>query len=359
MRRILIPVLLGALLSLVFPAVSFFLMDFTPAEILALKDTEKNVSGSLNIKAVGDIMLGRSVGVAIGRQGLSYPFDKTREFLNQADLTFANLEGALSDQGLPVPGKGIWLRAAPASVESLQMAGIDIVSLANNHAMDYGERALQQTMALLNSSKIAYIGAGDDQQTASQVHYQEVNGIKTAWLAYTEFTRNTGAATEDTPGVAPFIEENILKDIESAKKSADIVILSLHWGSEYQDLPHEYQRAAAHSFIDGGADIIIGHHPHYIQGVETYKNGLIAYSLGNFVFDQNQAKTKQGLILSLEISKFGWQKAELYPVEIVDYQPRILSGEAASEIFEHLKTLSQGFEGEFQALDGYLSVSAP
>ncbi len=370
MKKYILPAFLGFLISIIIPLAGLgALAPFKSLETAPASAGDKeNNSPVITLNAVGDIMLSRKVEKYINNQGLEYPIAKTESFLKDADITFANLECPLSDKGVPLPGKGIWFRGSPRNVETLLMAGFDIVSLANNHAMDYDEPALLQTLDILKANNIAQIGAGENEKAARKAHIEEVKNLKIGWLAYSEmadlfFSFNYPrrmAAQENQAGISSFSEKKIIEDIKALKDEAELIILSLHWGLEYKDIPEEYQKLAARSFIDAGADIIIGHHPHCIQGAETYKNGLIVYSLGNFIFDQDWSqKTKEGLILRLELSPLGWKSAEFYPVLIEECQPKILTGGDGDELLQRFQDISQPFNTQFIKDKNSVFVLAP
>lgn len=370
MKKITVPILLAALLSLLVPlagAVCFGgYAPLNPSANAAVAPAED--LGSISINAVGDIMLSRKVETWINNNGLDYPVRKVADFLADADVTFANLESPLSDQGTKLPGKGIWFRGNPQNVETLVMAGVDLVTLANNHMMDYDEQALLQTIEVLDEANIANIGAGADITSATAPYMQEINGVKIAWLAYSEmadlyfsvsYPRRLQASA-DEPGISPYVENAVIEDIEAVRDQADVVILTLHWGVEYNYTPEAYQQMAARKYIDAGADIILGHHPHCIQGVETYNGGLIVYSMGNFIFDQEWSQqTMEGVALKLEVSPLGWKSARIYPVLITAGQPDIVSGEEGTSIMERMIDISATFGTQFQQDPDSLLVVAP
>ncbi|MEL7563838.1 MAG: CapA family protein [Dehalobacterium sp.] len=231
-----------------------------------------------------------------------------------------------------------------------------IVSLANNHALDYDSPALLQTIELLQAVGIKTVGGGKDIGEARSPVIIEREGIKVAFLSYSEMADMVWSfkhprklkATEEIPGIAPLIVEQIIEDIENVKAQADYVFLSLHWGVEYQDMPEDYQRDIAHQLIDAGADVILGHHPHCLQGVEIYQGGLIAYSLGNFVFDQNWSdKTREGLLLSLKMNPTEILQAELLPIFINDGQPVVAEDDQGKKILERAYHISEKLGTKF------------
>jgi len=270
-----------------------------------------------SIVFVGDVMLDRGVKNVINREGdARFPFLKTRDMLSGADLSFANLEGPISKRGKN-SGSIYSFRFNPEiALPALQYAGLDVVSIANNHIFDYGAEALEDTEKNLSSVGIKSVGAGNNYLEAnSKVISRLDDGTKIAWLAYTNLYPRSLMAGKDYQGVSDFDLENIKKQIAAARgDEADLVFVSYHWGEEYKTSANGNQKELAHAIIDAGANLVIGHHPHVVQEVENYKDGYIAYSLGNFVFDQVfsegtrnsvalRALVKEGRILGLEMAK--------------------------------------------------------
>jgi len=252
---------------------------------------------------VGDIMLSREVGEQIKKRGdPRYPFLKTAEILNSADLTVGNLEGPISNRG-ENQGSPYSFRADPKIIEGLKFAGFDILSLANNHILDWGRKALEDTILNLNESGIETVGAGKNYTEANRPLIKEVNGIKFTFLSYTNL--NPGSeATDSAAGISNFDLEEAAAKIGLFKKLkiAGFIVVLFHWGDEYQIHSNSNQREMAHQLIDAGADLIIGHHPHVIQEIENYHGKWIAYSLGNFVFDQGfSEETMKGLMLKVMV----------------------------------------------------------
>lgn len=291
--------------------------------------------------AVGDINLARKVDRLMSAYGMDYPFKGLNGRLKEADFTFGNLECAVSDRGSPLPGKGIWLRARPEVMGELNNCGFDILSVANNHSLDYDTEAFLDTLNYINRSGILSVGGGVDIMEARQPRIVESNGLTMGFLAYTEMADMIWSyqyprklkATDTIPGLAPFEYESILQDVRNLNRYVDFVVLSLHWGTEYAHSPSSLQVEQAHGLVDAGADIIIGHHPHVIQGVEVYNQGLIAYSLGNFIFDQNWSdETREGLVLELCLKDSGLEGAKLLPVIIIESQPKFEQTEWARRV---------------------------
>jgi poly-gamma-glutamate capsule biosynthesis protein CapA/YwtB (metallophosphatase superfamily) len=236
---------------------------------------------TVRLVVVGDIMLDRVPGKAI-EQGKD-PFAGVSAVLDEADLAVANLECVIATVGQKVP-KLYNFRCHPRNV-ALLARYFDGVSLANNHSGDYGKDAFVEQLGLLKAGGVGYFGGG---MNAAEAHAPLVlakNGIRVALLGYNEVELRSYEAGPDTAGLAWSVDEQVVADIAAAKAQADLVIVYPHWGYEYQGQPSERQRTLARKMIDAGADLVVGGHPHVTQTVEYYRDRLIVYSLGNFVFD--------------------------------------------------------------------------
>ena len=320
-------------------------------------------SYQVSLVAVGDIMLARKVERLMQAHGTDYPFARIEHKLQEADITFGNLESPLSERGNPLPGKGICFRARPEMAARLKQAGLDVLSVANNHALDYDTDAFLDTLELLRSSRIEPVGGGRNIDEARQPVIIEKNGLGVGFLAYTIFAdiyydyryRRTFRATETISGVAPLEQELILEDVAALRPQVDVVIVSLHWGTEYSRYPDAGQQELGRALIDGGADLIIGHHPHIIQGFERYGNGLIAYSLGNFIFDQNQhVFTRQGLILDLQLTADGLSDLRVWLVFLQTSQSYVMEGQQAREFLQTVQESTRRLGTESTITDNCL-----
>lgn len=245
----------------------------------------------VTLAAAGDVMLARSVANSITEEEPGAPFAYVRNLLAGADIAVVNLECAISDIGAPEP-KAYTFRAPPLATKALAAAGIDVVALANNHAGDYGIVALLDTLARLDAEGIASVGAGPDDARAYGSVVVEGAGVRFAFLAFAEVpVEGSGYDIEGwragpgTPGIAWLDDERVLAAIAEARHDAELVVVLFHYGHEGHGSPSSRQVAISHAAIDAGADLVIGSHPHVLQEVEEYGGGLIAYSLGNFVFD--------------------------------------------------------------------------
>jgi poly-gamma-glutamate synthesis protein (capsule biosynthesis protein) len=275
----------------------------------------------------GDIMLDRGVEQMIeiyGNGDYGFPFLRIKDYFQKANILFANLEGPISNQGQKV-GSIYSFRSDPKAIEGLNFAGFNILSIANNHAFDYGRVALEDTMLRLKSAQIDYVGAGFNEKEAYSPAIKEVKGTRFAFLAYTNLGSELWKAQEHQTGIAWLEEERMKQDIKKARETADIVIVSFHFGTEYELEPSLFQISISQTAIESGADLIIGHHPHVVQPVEDYQTGFIAYSLGNFVFDQSfSEQTMEGLLLKVLVEKKQIKRVTPVTININEFfQPQI------------------------------------
>lgn len=289
---------------------------------------------------VGDVVPGRNVAAHIAESGdPASPFRDVAGRLAAYDLTVANLEGVLSATIAPPDDPHTFTFVAdPSMLDGFELAGIDCVTLANNHAMNAGVEGLRDTMDALQATGIRYAGAGNTLAEARAPAIFEVNGLTIAILGINGVTANPQdlpgvvsgdeAATADAPGTNPFVPDQFLADIRAAAEEADIVIPYFHMGVEYRDLPPEWAVEAARAAIDAGAAMVVANHPHLIQGMEIYEGRPILYSLGNFVFDQLFAvEVRTGMILEVTFRGEEIVGLRLHGVEIEDFhRPRPMTG---------------------------------
>lgn len=254
----------------------------------------------------GDVIPARSVNSQVLRyKDFNWPYLKTANVTRNADLTFINLETPLI-KNCPTTQEGMIFCGDEKNVDGLVFAGVDVVSLANNHAGNHGTEAVQETKDLLNENGILVTGVND-------VVILDLRGVKFAFLGYNDISK-------PQPGISNVDEVKIKQEIATSKQQADMVIVTYHWGVEYRNQPDERQKYLGHFTIDAGADLVIGNHPHWIQPVEIYKNKLIIYAHGNFVFDQMWSeKTKEGVIGKYTFYDNKLIDVEFIPVKIIDF----------------------------------------
>jgi poly-gamma-glutamate synthesis protein (capsule biosynthesis protein) len=265
---------------------------------------------------VGDVMLSRSVGAKMRAEGdWTYPFERIAPTLRSADLTFGNLECPVSDVGRNLHHLYSF-RADPKAIAGLTFAGFKVMSVANNHTFDWGRPALVDTLARLRAAGIRPVGVGANDLEAHYPVLVRLKGVKLAFLAYVNVPPQVATAGADQPGVAWLDRDRTLADIRFARSLADVVIVSVHWGVEYMRRPQRSQVELAHQMIDAGADLIVGSHPHVAQPLEEYHGRWIAYSLGNFIFDQHDPPTHHGLMLEVTLAGKSIGQVQSVPITI-------------------------------------------
>lgn len=281
-------------------------------------------TGSVSFAAVGDITFGRGVGRMMAVYGFDYPYRRVKPVLKQADLVLANLETPITDRGRRVKKK-INFRGDPAALPALKDAGISLVTVANNHTLDYDREGLSDTLSHLKRIGVLYTGGGEDATAAHEPLVVTRNGLRIGFLSYTTFPAYGVAKNPDTAGVAYGVSPEVIRaDIEKAREQSDLVIVSFHWGYEFAPEPHSLQRSLGRHAIRAGADLVLGHHPHVLQPVERYQGKLIVYSLGNFVFDQTAPAKRKSAIFVCRLTPDGIRDAAFLPVLIVRCQPRLI-----------------------------------
>ncbi len=255
----------------------------------------------------GDIMLDRGVKNSVNKNfngDYSALFNKLG-ILKKADIAFANLEGPASDVGKDMQNLYSF-RMDPSSIPALKGAGLSILSVANNHVGDWGRDAYADTLSSLKENEILYTGGGANTAEAEQPTIIEKYGIKIGYLGFTDVGPNWMQATENQAGVLLASNPRFDQIVQNASKQVDYLVVSFHFGVEYQTKHNARQEYLAHEAIDDGAKIVIGTHPHVVEDTEVYKNGYIAYSLGNFIFDQGFSQnTMQGMLLQIKLGRDG------------------------------------------------------
>ncbi len=321
------------------------------------------------LAAVGDIMLGGTAAPEMRQYGYDYPFEQTRDILRQAQIVFGNLEGPLTGGGASYQGKQYVFRSPPDKVApALARAGFNVVSLANNHTLDYGPEGLEDTRAALDKAGIRHAGAGRNANEARAAVYMmcppprgnglpaTAPGATVAFLAYSLTLPEEFWAGADKPGTAFGHEKHVRADVAAARATADIVVVSFHWGQEGKTELRDYQTQLGRAAIEAGAAAVLGHHPHILQGVERYKDGVILYSLGNFAFGSYSNTARRSAIALLTFRNGQWHELRMIPLNVrnaeVVFQPRPLIGGDADEVVGLLQQLSQSLGTTLENRDG-------
>lgn len=343
---------------------------------------------------VGDVMLQHPLAAS-----------SVYEYFQQSQLAFANLEAPLSERGYPAD-KPIVFRGKPELVSELKRASFRLLSFANNHSLDFGSEAMLDTLGTLRDAGFSVAGAGRDLQEALKPAVTQVGAFRIACIALCctlppGFAATNvrpgvapirvrsswicdGALSDEQPGTPPYVTTEVnaddvllaQKEIQSAKDTSDIVMVSVHWGvppgwsSSFQGPLADYQRPLAHALIEAGADVILGHHPHTLHGIEIYRGRPIFYSLGNFVFHAladrsfrlnrsvapyrvervRPGELRQTAVFAIDYNEAAWEKISLFPCRLNDAgEPQLADAESAGQIFSRL-------EGLCRELDVYLHV---
>jgi poly-gamma-glutamate synthesis protein (capsule biosynthesis protein) len=299
----------------------------------------------IELVATGDIMLARTVEERMSQYGSLYPFEATYPLLQAADIAVGNLETPFTVHGNPADKQFIF-RAHPEHISALSTAGFDVLSLANNHILDFPPDSLDDTLAALEELGIATVGVGRGEAAAHTPAVLEVKGIRVAFLAFAasrwrsspEVPTATDPSLAFGTSVAWAEPEAVRKAVAQARQEADLVIVLLHTGTEYEAQANQEQRAVAHAAVEAGANLVIGHHPHVLQDVEVYRGVPIVYSLGNFVFDMDVIeRTRDTAILRAVLAQDGVHSLDLYLARIVDdAQPRLRIAEDGSPLVQHV-----------------------
>lgn len=298
---------------------------------------------SVTISLAGDVLLADSVGRQMDIHGVDYPWESVKDIFLGSDLSLINLECTVGTIGEP-QDKEYTYRAKPETLKGLVNAGIDGVSLGNNHSLDYGRECFVQTLDHLEEHKIKYTGGGRNIKALMEPAIWEINNIKIGFIGFSRVTPSVDwYATENRAGIVNGYDsnaKNMLEIVEKAKEKVDFLIVSLHWGVQLADYPREIDVNIAKKLIDSGADCIMGHHPHVLQGIEFYNNKPIVYSLGNFAFATRKGRTSQTMVFNMEINKEGIMNTSIVPADIIGSRPIISEGEEREEIINLINTLS-------------------
>jgi poly-gamma-glutamate capsule biosynthesis protein CapA/YwtB (metallophosphatase superfamily) len=322
-----LPALGGSMKPAVSPTRTLAPILPSPTATLANTPTSnRNVS----IAFVGDIMLGRTLAGRIERGEGGMIFASVEPVLQSADLAVGNLECALGEGGMQA-AKAYTFLAPPKSAALLRGAGFDLLSLANNHSLDFGPDVFRLTGALLGENEIRFVGGGANAAQAHAPVRFEIGGLRVAFLAYVDvaseylskFDTRSWSAGHTSPGIAWADDEEIKRDLQALNGDTDFVVVLFHYGTEAVVSPSHRQIQLSRLAVDYGADMIVGTHPHVVQGVEEYKDGLIFYSLGNFVFDGFDGSANKSAILWITISEKREITYSLMALNIVDGIPRI------------------------------------
>ncbi len=324
--------------------------DYLPIEYSVVFDT------TITFAAVGDMMFARGVQRHIDTTSYDRPLRGVACYLNSFDITTGNLECPVSDVGSPMDKKYVF-RANPEILVPLRDAGFDVVTVANNHAFDYGLKCFLNTMERLDDAGIVPVGGGKNLEAALEPVFLDVKGRRFGFLAFND--TKTNYIGRLNPACAPAYPKWVFAAIESTLSRCDVLIVHIHWGWEYLQYPLVEQIEMGHKMIDSGADVVLGHHPHYWEGVEFYNGGLIAYSLGNFVFDQMDYLNNVSGILELSFSRDSLSSVAITPTEMLDHraEPHFADDDLTYVFAGYMTEACRQFPTDVELIDGKIRLT--
>ena len=272
---------------------------------------------------VGDIMLGRSIKTKSELNNYEDIFKDVSYLWKDSQYVSGNIESALLDnpEEFEKSDKEIHLYAETKVANLLKNNGFTMANLSNNHLGDFGRQGVISTINAVKSAGLNYVGAGENIDDAATYNIQEINGIKVATIGISDIVPKDFSANRTEAGILSTMYPSYNRLVYEASQEADLVVVNLHWGVEYGVDETEEQEKIAKALIDAGADVIIGSHPHVLQPIQTYKDGIIFYSMGNFVFDQGWSRTKDSMVLNYYINEKGEGTFEVVPVRIENGYP--------------------------------------
>jgi poly-gamma-glutamate capsule biosynthesis protein CapA/YwtB (metallophosphatase superfamily) len=295
----------------------------------------------LSLIAVGDIMLGGRARHRIKEYGRDYPFGAILPILQRTPIVLGNLEGPLAQKAQKLD-RNFSYRVKPKLARSLLRAGINVVTLANNHLVDCGREGVLETLEALSVTGVTPLGAAANEQAAHEPVIREAGGLRIGLLGY--YWNRRCAATAKLPGSAMGVFEELEADIRKLRSQVDRVVVTFHWGRPYKPEPSPRARAKALFAIDCGAHAVVGHHPHIIQAFEIYRRCPIFYSIGNFAFGSGNSRA-EGLMIGFRFEE-ARTVVKVYPLYVknrdprVNYQPKMLRGSAAERMLRRLIEIS-------------------
>lgn len=319
------------------------LFNFLPAKQGFMTGTflpiNANRETEITMLFLGDLMLDRQVGAKIKAHGFDYLFTKLKgeNFFAPYNIVAANLEGAVTDNGKHYEPKVAYDFAfAPALIQQLKLLGFNFFNLANNHILDQGQKGFLETKANLTALDLNYSGCSDGGTGECSASIVEIKNKKVGLagfsMVYSEFNL-----------------QEAKKIVSELASSTDEVVINIHWGMEYEHDYNKHQENTAHELIDSGADIIIGHHPHVVQGMEIYQGKPIFYSLGNFIFDQYfSTDTEEGLAVGVEIENDKIQRVILSPFRSHESQVELMTKEEKIQFFDKFISWSPSLSTEIK-----------
>lgn len=330
------------------------------SKVFANSNTKKvEEKQDIVISLTGDVSYATYVKNKVNKYGVEYPLANVRDIFKKDDITFINFESAITNIKKPVnPKKAYNFASNSNTAQELKNSSVEIVSLSNNHTLDYGQQGFIDTMNCLDKAKVLYVGGGRNYSEALQYKVIEVKGKKIGFIAFNRvIPSSTWRATEDKAGHIGLYDyelDKMLPYITEVKSKVDYLILALHWqGFPNENIPANFTKAG-HKLIDAGVDVVVGTHPHLMQATEFYKNGMIFYSLGNFVFPNMGGRCDKAAIVQLEINPDNLEtKVKYIPTKMYGNRPHILKDKERITEIRYINKLNSKFNSYIQE-DGYV-----
>lgn len=305
-----------------------------------IEATETEEEKTTTIVFAGDVMLAGTMERYYDAEGVNRILsEELLDEMKNADICMVNNEFAFSTRGTPMEDKQYTFRANPKYVQIMLDMGVDIVSLANNHSLDFGTEALEDTFKTLDDAGILYAGAGDSKERAEELQIIEVNGRKFGFLAATRVIPVSQWNIEyGQPGLfATYDDTRLVECIKLAREKCDFLTVYVHWGIEREAYPKEYQITIAQHCFNAGADLVIGAHPHVLQGIEFMDGKPVFYSLGNYIFSQTIARTA---LVKVEVAEDGEVTYSLIPAYAQNGKTQLYEGTDAEALFDYMNEIS-------------------
>lgn len=301
-----------------------------------------DVTEDTTLMFTGDVLFANSFKTNYDAGGIDAVIDNgMKELLVNADITMVNEEFPFSNRGTQMEDKQYTFRTDPSYAAALKEMGVDVVTLANNHILDYGREALSDTFTTLDGQGILYAGAGDSVERAQEVQVIEVNGKKYGFLAASRVLPVAGWNVESAvPGVlSTYDETRFVNAIAEARSQCDVLVVYVHWGLEHQEKPEAYQRTLAQKYIEAGADVVFGAHSHCLQGIEYIDGKPVFYSLGNFVFGSSIERT---MAVEMVVDKDGAISYKLVGAKAENGNTRQMNELEQQQLNDYINSISFG-----------------
>ncbi|NMB06830.1 MAG: CapA family protein [Tissierellia bacterium] len=334
----------------------FLILTLLISSGFAFAEGEEN---TITISLAGDVMMDGSVRQQINKYGYDYPWEKVKDYFMESDLSIVNLETSITTRGNKWPNKQFNFKSNPKNLDSMKSAGIDMVTLANNHVLDYSNQGFLDTIDHLKKKEIPYVGGGKNKKEALEGVIIDKKDVKIGVLAFSRVIPDVKwYANNNKAGIVGAYDgytKEMFKRIEEMKKEVDILILSFHWGVERSTKPRPQDIKIAKAAIEAGVDIVMGHHPHVLQGLEIYKGKPIFYSLGNFVFGGKDTLTRTTMIGQVIIKDKELERVNLIPCTIANGRPIPVAGKDREKSIEYINNLSKTFKTNINK-DGTINI---